>query len=250
VNLDLIQELYELNKAFERANQGLKRMEKAGSNLSAVVRQWRAEVVNIKVETNRDVVDGLETAVTSDEEWAAKSLRECKEREGDREDVYLQVLDHETAREGERLPPRITILPNWDSGDEERYDEAQARKRQQSADKANRKALNKPRPAAGLHTAKRALEKKEWNMKRSASDKCRSPGERGRAAVYTALRGKVLESIEQQFEEGRLYLHVCFRDKREVNFTLSSRLVIEAAVLTDVSTGSSKPIKEYVPNEE
>jgi hypothetical protein len=86
-------------------------------------------------------------------------------------------------------------------------------------------------------------------MKRSASDKGRWQGRRGRAAVYTGLRGKVLERIEHQFEEGRLYLHVCFRDKTELNFTLSSRLVIEAAVLTDMSTGNSKPVKEYVPNE-
>lgn len=160
MNLELIQELYELNQAFERVNQGLKRMEKAGSNLPEIVRQWRAEIVNIQVETNRDFVDGFETAVTSDEEWVAKFLRECKEREGDREDIYLQVLDREAAREGKGLPPRITILPNWDSGDEERYDEAQARKRQQSAEKANRKALNKPKSGAGLHTAKRPSKRK------------------------------------------------------------------------------------------
>lgn len=45
----------------------------------------------------------------------------------------------------------------------------------------------------------------------------------GRARVYDGIRGKVLDRIEHQFEEGRLYLHVCFRDKTEVNFTLSSR---------------------------
>lgn len=87
-------------------------------------------------------------------------------------------------------------------------------------------------------------------MKRSASAKYRWQGRPGRARVYAGVRGKILERIEHQFEEGRLYLHVCFRDKTEVNFTLSSRLVIEEAVLTDMSTGNSKRIKEYVPYEE
>lgn len=83
-------------------------------------------------------------------------------------------------------------------------------------------------------------------MKRSASAKCRWQRRTGPAKVYGGVRGKILDRIEHQVEEGRLYLHVCFRDKTEVNFTLSSRLVIEEAVLTDMSTGNSKPIKEYV----
>ena len=31
-----------------------------------------------------------------------------------------------------------------------------------------------------------------------------------------------------------------------MNFTLSSRLVIEEAMLTDMSAGNSRPIKEYM----
>jgi hypothetical protein len=86
-------------------------------------------------------------------------------------------------------------------------------------------------------------------MKRRGSAKCRWQGRPGRARIYSGVRGKVLDRIEHQFAEGRFYLHVCFRDKTELNFTLSSRLVIEEAVLTDMSTGSSKPIKEYVSYE-
>jgi hypothetical protein len=63
--------------------------------------------------------------------------------------------------------------------------------------------------------------------------------------VCSGVRGKVVDRIEHQFEDGRLYLHVCFRDKTEVSSAFSSRLAIEEAMLTDMSTGNSKPLKEY-----
>jgi hypothetical protein len=86
-------------------------------------------------------------------------------------------------------------------------------------------------------------------MKRGGNPKCRWRGRPGRARVYAGVRGKVVDRIEHQFEEGRLYVHVCFRDKTEINFTLGSRLVIEEAGLADVSSGDAKPIKEYVSYE-
>jgi hypothetical protein len=86
-------------------------------------------------------------------------------------------------------------------------------------------------------------------MKRRVSAKCRWQGRPGRTRVYSGVRGKVLDRIEHQFEEGRFYLHLCFRDKTEVNFTLGSQLVVEEAALTDMSKGNSKPIKEYVSYE-
>jgi hypothetical protein len=71
---------------------------------------------------------------------AFERVIEALKRKGDREDIYLQVLDPEAARENKGLPPRVTILPNWDSGDEERCDEAHARRREQAAQKAKRTA--------------------------------------------------------------------------------------------------------------
>jgi hypothetical protein len=82
-------------------------------------------------------------------------------------------------------------------------------------------------------------------MKRSSSASRLWQGKPGPAGVYSAVRGKVVDRIEHQFAQDRLYLHICFGDKTEMSFTLSSRLVIEEAVLTDMSTGDSKPIKEY-----
>lgn len=81
-------------------------------------------------------------------------------------------------------------------------------------------------------------------MKRGRSARCQRQGKPRPARVFSGVRGKVVDRIEHQFEEGRLYLHICFRDKTEVSFTFSSRLVIEEVVLTDMSTGNSKPIKE------
>lgn len=44
----------------------------------------------------------------------------------------------------------------------------------------------------------------------------------------------------------RLYLHLCFTHKTELSFTLSSRLAIQEALLSNVSTGDAEPIREYV----
>lgn len=96
--------------------------------------------MSIQVETNREFINGVEAAVNDDEEWATKCLRESKKRASDREDIYIQVMDREATREKKGLPPRVTFLPNWDSGDEERYDERRARKREQAARKGKPKA--------------------------------------------------------------------------------------------------------------
>jgi hypothetical protein len=108
--------------------------------LPEIVRQWRAEVVSIQVETTREFIEGFEATPNDDEEWAAKYLRGAKERESDREGIYVRVMDREAARAKKGLPPRVTFLANWDSGDEERYDDARVRKREQLARKGKPKA--------------------------------------------------------------------------------------------------------------
>lgn len=66
------------------------------------------------------------------------------------------------------------------------------------------------------------------------------------AKQYPGVHGKVVDFIDHKFEEGLLYIHVRFMDKTEVTFTLASRLVIEEADLSDISTGDYKPINMYV----
>ena len=89
MNLKLFQEIYELNQAFEPVIEGLKRLEKTSHALPETVRQWRAEVVSIQVETNRGFLDRFETALINDEEWATKFLRKFREHTGDREQIYV-----------------------------------------------------------------------------------------------------------------------------------------------------------------
>jgi len=84
MKMQLLREMYELNQAFERVLEGLKSAENTSHNLPEIVRQRRAEVVSIQVETNREFFDECEAELNEDEEWAAKRLRECKERESDR----------------------------------------------------------------------------------------------------------------------------------------------------------------------
>jgi len=149
MKMKLLRELYEFNQAFERVVEGLKRMEKTAYTLPGTVRAWRADVVSILVEINREFFDEFEAALNDDEEWACKALRKQKEQDGDREDIYVQVMDREATRKKKGLSPRVTFLPYWNSGDEERYDEAQSERRERAAQKSKRKAIVELRGAAG-----------------------------------------------------------------------------------------------------
>lgn len=71
--------------------------------------------------------------------------------------------------------------------------------------------------------------------------KRKMPGHR----QYPGVKGKIVDWIAHKFEEGRLYIHIRFRDKTEVTFTLGSSLQIRAADLSDISTGDFKLIREY-----
>ena len=148
MKMKLLRELYEFNQAFERVVEGLKRMEKTAYTLPGTVRAWRADVVSILVEINREFFDEFEAALNDDEEWACKALRKQKEQDGDREDIYVQVMDREATRKKKGLSPRVTFLPYWNSGDEERYDEAQSERRERAAQASKRKAIVELRGAA------------------------------------------------------------------------------------------------------
>lgn len=69
-----------------------------------------------------------------------------------------------------------------------------------------------------------------------------------RGRQYPGIRGKVVDWVEHKFDEGTLYIHVRFRDRTELTYTLGCRLVIEEAVLGDLATGNYRTIREYVSN--
>jgi hypothetical protein len=71
-----------------------------------------------------------------------------------------------------------------------------------------------------------------------------------RGRQYPDVRGKVVDWVEHEFEEGTLYIHVRFQDRTELTYTLGCRLFIEEAVLGDLSTGNFKTIREFVFNEQ
>lgn len=63
---------------------------------------------------------------------------------------------------------------------------------------------------------------------------------------YKELRGKIVDRVEHDFEEGRLYLHVCFTDKTELCWRVASRVTIEEGDLSDWSSGDSKQLKVFI----
>jgi hypothetical protein len=121
--------MFELNQTFERVIAGLKRIETTTFALPDAVREWRAQIVTIQIEANRDFFDKVDAILQDEETRVCKFLRECKDRMGNREDVYVDVERRETVRKKIGLPPRVMLLPDCDKGDEERYDARQFGKR-------------------------------------------------------------------------------------------------------------------------
>jgi len=75
VKMRVFQELYEFNRAFEGVIAGLKRMEKNGYTLPETVREWRAEVLSIQVEVNREFFSEFEADLDRDEELVCRIQR-------------------------------------------------------------------------------------------------------------------------------------------------------------------------------
>jgi hypothetical protein len=111
MNTELLHDMYELNQAFDRVIGGLKRIETTTFALPDAVREWGAQIVTIQVEANRDFLDKVDATLQDEEARACKFLREYKERQGNREDVYVNVERREAARKKKGLPPRVTLLP-------------------------------------------------------------------------------------------------------------------------------------------
>lgn len=71
-----------------------------------------------------------------------------------------------------------------------------------------------------------------------------------RGKQYPGLHGKVVDWVEHEFTEGMLYIHVRFRDKTELTYTVGTRLFIEDAVLGDISTGNYEIVRKFVSKEQ
>ena len=142
MKLHLFQELIELNQAFDHVLRGLQRMEKTRFFQDELIRYARAEVEGARVDANREFFDKFDRIVEDDARWAYHFQREYDRKSVDVEDLYLEIKEREATRRKKGLPPRMKMLPNWDLHDEERYDEARAKRR---SGKRRRKGAEKRR---------------------------------------------------------------------------------------------------------
>jgi hypothetical protein len=139
-----MQQLLDLNQAFENVIFGLERMEKVPLFDKEQVRYTRAEVEGARVDANRQFFDKFEEIVEKDAKWAYEFCRAYDQKTKDPFDFYLEIKEREEARGKKGLPPRVVLLPDWDKDDEQRYDE-QAKKR---AANKRRKTASKPKPSS------------------------------------------------------------------------------------------------------
>lgn len=139
MNMRLFQEIFELNQAFEGVIECLQRMEKVRYLTREVARETRAEVVLIQVDFNRQFFDKFDEVFEKDEGWACEFTNACREKRIDPDDAYLEIRRREEMRKEKGLPPRVSLLPDWDMGDERRYDEDQAERRKRLARKRRKR---------------------------------------------------------------------------------------------------------------
>jgi hypothetical protein len=143
MNVQLLQEAVELDQAFERVVEGLKRMEKVSFLQAAMVREDRGEVVLAQIDFNRLFFGDFHKDYEKDEKWAADFQRSCLAKRCDPEDDYIGVRQQEEARKKKGLPLRVVFLPDSDMRHEQRYDETDRRRK---AAKKRRKKIPKPKP--------------------------------------------------------------------------------------------------------
>jgi hypothetical protein len=129
VKLPLLQQLLDLNQAFENVVRGLERMEKVTLFDKEQLRCARAEIETTRAGANREFFDKFGEMAEKDAKWAYKFCRDYDRKTKDPFDLYLEIKDCEETRRKKGLPPRVVLLPDWDKDDEERYDQRQASKR-------------------------------------------------------------------------------------------------------------------------
>ena len=62
---------------------------------------------------------------------------------------------------------------------------------------------------------------------------------------FKEIRGKRVDWIDHNYEEGRLYIGIRFMDKTYFSLQFSTRIVTDGIDFSDVKTGDSKIIREY-----
>lgn len=117
MKLHLIQQLLELNQAFENVIFGLERMEKAALFDKDQVRYARAEVEEARVDVNREFFERFGEIVERDAKWAYEFRSDRDQQIKDPFDFYLELQEREQARRKKGLPPRAVLLPGWDQDD-------------------------------------------------------------------------------------------------------------------------------------
>ena len=132
MRLGLLQELVDLNQAFENVARGLERMEKVALFDKEQLHYTRAEIETARADANREFFDRFTEIVAKDAEWAYKFRRDYDQKTKDPFDLYLEIKEREEVRRKKGLPPRVVLLPDWDKDDEQRRDRTQVRRRDAS----------------------------------------------------------------------------------------------------------------------
>ena len=140
MKLQLFQQIVELNQTFDHLIAGLMKLESVRFFRRDLLRHARSDVEIARVYANREFFDNFEKIVENDAKWAYRFQRSFNERLKDRDDIYLEVRSSEERRRRKGLPARVVILPDWDMSDEDRYDEVQARLKNEDGTKRPRKA--------------------------------------------------------------------------------------------------------------
>jgi len=138
MKLALFEQILELNQLFDRLRSGLERLESVSFFQRDLIQHARSDVEIARVYANREFFDNFEKIVEDDAKWAYRFQRDFDKKLKDRDDTYLEVKTSEERRKRKGLPPRVLILPDWDMSDEDRYDEAQARRRTRPGAKKRR----------------------------------------------------------------------------------------------------------------
>lgn len=152
MSLPLLQQLLDLNQAFENVVRGLEAMEKVTLFDKEQLHYTRAEVETARVDANREFFDKFGEMVEKEAKWAYEFRRAYDQKTKDPFDFYLEIKEREEVRRKKGLPPRVVLLPDWDKDDEQRYDEKQDKKR---ATNKRRKGIRKPKPRSA-RTARHA----------------------------------------------------------------------------------------------
>jgi hypothetical protein len=141
-----MQQLLDLNQAFENVIFGLERMEKAAMFDKEQVRYVRAEVTSAGVDANREFFDKFSEIVEKDAAWAYKFRRDHDRQSKDPFDFYLEVQEREEERKKKGLIPRAVLLPGWDQDDEPPFRGRRTEKRSPKNPRRNASKTKAPRP--------------------------------------------------------------------------------------------------------